>query len=83
MVEVKEEKKIETVEVKLENKKRDQWVDLGILIIILGLFVLVLTTYLTTSTDISYTLTNNFVLGAVGIQAVGLILIICNIFRKK
>ena len=69
--------------VEAENKKRDQWVDLGILIIILGLFVLVLTTYLTTSTDISYTLTNNFVLGAVGIQAVGLILIICNIFRKK
>ena len=44
------------------NAKKDKLVDLGILVIIIGLFILVLTTYLTSAMDLSYTVTNNLVI---------------------
>lgn len=82
---VKEEKKTKELskDAKDDNEKRDKLIDVGILIAIIGLFILVLTAYLATSTDLSYTTTNNLVMIAVGVQAIALVIIICNIFRRK
>ena len=57
--------------------------NLGIVIVIIGLFILVLTTYLTGSLDLSYTITNYLVIGALVVELVGIIIIIVNSIRKK
>ena len=63
--------------------KRDKLIDLGILVVIVGLFILVLTTYLTGSLDLSYTITNYLVIAALAVEAIGIIVIIYNSIRKK
>ena len=63
--------------------KRDKLIDLGILVVIIGLFILVLTTYLTGSLDLSYTITNYLVITALVVEAIGIIVIIYNSIRKK
>ena len=76
--EIKKEKKIASV-----NEKKEKLTDLGILIVIIGLLILVLTTYLTGSLDLSYTITNYLVIGALVVELVGIIIIIVNSIRKK
>ncbi len=64
-------------------KRKDKLVDIGILVVIVGLFVLVLTTYLTGSLDLSYELTNTLVILSLVIEAIGICIIVANSFNRK
>ena len=63
--------------------KKEKLIDLGILIVIVGLLVLVVTTYLTGSLDLSYQITNYLVIGALSIEVIGILVIIFNSIKKK
>lgn len=77
------EEKIENIELNEKNASKDKLVDLGILIVIVGLFILVLTTYLTSSLDLSYRMTNNLVIVSLIVEAIGICVIIANSIRRK
>ncbi len=64
-------------------KKKDKMVDLGILVIICGLFILIITTYLSFSIDLSYKVTNTGVVIALVVELVGIALVIANSFSRK
>ena len=64
-------------------KKKDKMVDFGILVVICGLFILILTTYLSFSIDLSYKVTNTGVVIALVVELVGIALVIANSFSKK
>ena len=66
-----------------KHERKDKLVDVGILVVICGLFVLILTTYLSFSIDLDYKLTNTGVVVALIIEFIGIILVIANSFNKK
>jgi len=67
----------------VENKKKEKRVDLGILVVIAGLFILILTTYLSFSIDLNYKVTNTGVVIALVVELTGIIIVIANSFRRN
>ncbi len=65
------------------NKRKEKRVDLGILVVIAGLFILILTTYLSFSIDLNYKVTNTGVVIALVVELTGIIIVIANSFRRN
>ena len=78
VIETPKEKSKEVV----KSSKADKLVDLGIIIIIIGLFVLVLTAYLTNKINMSFELTNTLAILSVLVEIVGIIIVIVNSIKK-
>lgn len=79
-------KKLEKVkEPKQQKVNTNKGVDLGILIVIIGLFILVLTTYLSSDAGINLTMntTKILIVAALIVEAIGMLVMIINIWRKK
>ena len=72
---------IEEKEVK--ETKKDNLVDIGILVVIIGLFILIITTYLSFSVDLSYMLTNTGVIIALIVELTGISIVVTNSINKK
>ena len=72
---------IEEKEVK--ETKKDNRVDIGILVVIIGLFILIITTYLSFSVDLSYMLTNTGVIIALIVELTGISIVVTNSINKK
>ena len=72
---------IEEKEVK--ETKKDNMVDIGILVVIVGLFILIITTYLSFSVDLSYMLTNAGVIIALIVELTGISIVVANSISKK
>ena len=72
---------IEEKEVK--ETKKDNLVDIGILVVIIGLFILIITTYLSFSVDLSYILTNTGVIIALIVELTGISIVVTNSINKK
>lgn len=65
------------------DAKINKRIDIGILTVIIGLFVLVLTTYLSTEMDLSIQTTRILIVSALAIEAIGMIVMIVNIWKRK
>ena len=74
---IKEEVKPERI-----GKEKDRSIDLGILIVVIGLFVLVITTYFSKALTLSDIVTNILVITSLLIEAFGIVVIIVNSIRK-
>lgn len=82
----KEEKIQETVENKKIEKiiqKDNKLMDAGILVVLIGMFILVLITYITSAFNLNYLITNILVGISLLIEAVGIIVIIISLGKKK
>lgn len=82
----KEEVKIVEKHVELEKQKDDKIskrVDLGILTVIIGLFLLVLTTYLSSEMDLTIETTRILIIVSLVIEAIGMLVMIVNIWKRK
>ena len=64
------------------SKEKDKSIDLGILIVVMGLFLLVITTYFSKALTLSSLVTNILVILSLVIEAFGIIVIIVNSIRK-
>lgn len=64
------------------DKKYDRRVDVGILLLIIGLFGLLITLYLTSTMELSHNVTNGLVIGSMALEVVGIIVILYNSFCK-
>ena len=83
LLEITQEVKI--VEAKKEEKKiknKDKIVDYGIVVVIIGLFILVLTTYLTSAIDLSYQDVNMLVIISIAIEALGVAIMLVGTINK-
>ena len=74
LVQAKEEKK--------ELKNKDKIVDIGIVVVIIGLFILVLTTYLTSAIELSYQDVNMLVIISIAIEALGVAIMLVGTINK-
>ncbi len=84
IIEIKKEvkelaKKEETTKVK-DNEKI---IDFGIVVVIIGLFILVLTTYLTSAIDLSYQEVNILVIISIAIEALGVAIVLVGSLNRK
>jgi cobalamin biosynthesis Mg chelatase CobN len=83
LLEITQEVKI--VEAKVEEKKtknKDKIVDYGIVVVIIGLFILVLTTYLTSAIELSYQYVNMLVIISIAIEALGVAIMLVGTINK-
>lgn len=83
-VKVEETKTAEIIEVKPVNKvsKKDKLIDTGILVVIIGLFVLLVTAYLATTLSLTNTVTKILVGVSLVTELTGIILIIIGSIKK-
>ena len=96
---IEEEKKLEEViekekelektqelslsELKEEVKKAEKRIDIGIGIVLLGLIILIVTTYLSSATDIAKNIIDGLVVGSLAIEFIGIIVIIYNTIKSN
>ena len=86
---IKEENKNEIAEIKEEIKEsneltsKDKITDAGIVVVVIGLFILVLTTYLTSVIELSYQETNILVIVALTVEAIGVAVMLVGTFSKN
>lgn len=84
---IKDDNKEEIASIKQEIKeenttKKDKVIDAGIVVVVLGLFILVLTTYLTSVIELSYQETNILVIVALAVEALGVAIMLVGTFKK-
>ncbi len=77
-----EVKELERVDDNLD-KKINKRIDIGILTVIIGLFVLVLTTYLSGEIDLSIEVTRILIVASLVIEAIGMLIMVVNIWKRK
>jgi len=78
-------KEIQIVKAEVEKKElknKDKIVDIGIVIVIIGLFILVLTTYLTSAIELSYQDVNMLVIISIAIEALGVAIMLVGTINK-
>ena len=78
-------KKIQIVKAEVEKKglkNKDKIVDIGIVVVIIGLFILVLTTYLTSAIELSYQDVNMLVIISIAIEALGVAIMLVGTINK-
>ena len=63
--------------------KKDRFVDAGILIVVIGLFVLVITAFLNNSMNLKDNIVMDLVIVSLSVEVIGIILIFISAFRKK
>ena len=92
---IKNENKQEIIEIKKEVKElakkeettkvkdNEKIIDFGIVVVIIGLFILVLTTYLTSAIDLSYQEVNILVIISIAIEALGVAIVLVGSLNRK
>lgn len=92
---IKKENKQEITEIKKEVKElvkketttkirdNEKIIDFGIVVVIIGLFILVLTTYLTSAIDLSYQEVNILVIISIAIEALGVAIVLVGSLNRK
>ncbi len=63
--------------------KKDRFVDAGILIVVIGLFVLVVTAFLNNSMNLKDNIVMDLVIVSLSVEVIGIILIFISAFKKK
>ena len=86
---IKQEEQMEAEQEKsLVNKKNqalkcEKRIDLGIGIVLLGLIVLIVTTYLSSATSVNKTVIDGLVIGSLVIELIGIIVIVYNTIKSN
>jgi hypothetical protein len=82
-IELEKTQELSLSELKEEVKKAEKRIDIGIGIVLLGLIILIVTTYLSSATDIAKNIIDGLVVGSLAIEFIGIIVIIYNTIKSN